>query len=128
MIVLDTHAFVWLAVAPERLGAAASLALVEEERAICTITVQEIAYLVVRGRIKLDRPVATWVSDVLAVHEVQAIAPGVAVAVRAGSLDPATFPGDPADRLIYSTAIEHGARLATADECLRAADPARTVW
>jgi PIN domain nuclease of toxin-antitoxin system len=48
--------------------------------------------------------------------------------VRAGSLDVAEFPGDPADRLIYATAIEHGSRIASADERLRAADPKRVVW
>jgi PIN domain nuclease of toxin-antitoxin system len=128
VIVLDTHALVWLAVAPERLGEAAAAAIEAEDRAISTISVQEVAYLVMRGRIELDRPVTTWISDVLRAHRVEPIEPSVAVAVRAGSLEPSKFPGDPADRLIYATAVEHGARLATADERLRAADPARVVW
>jgi PIN domain nuclease of toxin-antitoxin system len=128
VIVLDTHVFVWLAAAPERLSQAVRRALAEDSSAISTITVQEVAYLVMRGRIELDRPVGAWVSDVLAVHEIEPVAPGVAVAVRAGSLEPSRFPGDPADRLIYATAVEHGARLASADERLRAADPARVIW
>jgi PIN domain nuclease of toxin-antitoxin system len=33
---------------------------------------------------------------------------------------PSSFPGDPADRLIYATAIEHGWRLVTKDRRLRA--------
>jgi PIN domain nuclease of toxin-antitoxin system len=32
---------------------------------------------------------------------------------------PSSFPGDPADRLIYATAIEHGYRLVTRDDRLR---------
>lgn len=32
---------------------------------------------------------------------------------------PSSFPGDPADRLIYATAIETGAQLVTKDEKLR---------
>jgi PIN domain nuclease of toxin-antitoxin system len=129
VIVLDTHILVWLAVVSERLGADVREVLAEgAELAISTVTVQEIAYLVMRGRIELDRPVRTWVADVLAAHEVRPIPPSVAVALRAGSLDFANFPGDPADRLIYATAVEHGARLATADERLRAVDPARVVW
>jgi PIN domain nuclease of toxin-antitoxin system len=128
VIVLDTHILVWLAVTSERLGAGVREVLAEgAELAISTVTVEEIAYLVMRGRIELDRPVRTWVADVLSAHEVRPIAPSVAVALRAGSLDPADFPGDPADRLIYATAVEHGARLATADERLRAVDPARIV-
>lgn len=129
MIVLDTHILVWLAAAADRLGAGAREALSgSDELAISTVSVQEIAYLVTRGRIELDRPVRRWVSDVLGVHAVTPIAPDVAIALRAGSFDPETFPGDPADRLIYATAVERGARLATADGRLRAFDPARVAW
>ncbi len=128
MIVLDTHVLIWLVAAPERLSDAVVAALAESDRAISTITVQEIAYLVMRGKVRLDRPVGAWIADVLAVHEIQALPPSVAVAVRAGCLDASRFPGDPADRLIYATAVEHGGRLATADERLRAADPARALW
>jgi PIN domain nuclease of toxin-antitoxin system len=129
VIVLDTHALIWLADAPERLGDAAHKALSEEaHRAVSTISAQEIAYLVMRRRLELDRPVARWIADVLSVHEVQAIPPSVAIAVRAGSLDAASFPGDPADRLIYATALDQGARVVSADERLRAVDPHRVVW
>ena len=40
------------------------------------------------------------------------------IAAAAVSL-PTSFPGDPADRLIYATAIEHGWRLVTKDGRLR---------
>lgn len=129
MIVLDTHALIWLADAPDRLGEAARKALSDEtDRAISTISAQEIAYLVMRRRLELDRPAARWIADALNVHEVQPIAPSVAIAVRAGSLDAASFPGDPADRLIYATAVEQAARIVSADERLRAVDPERVIW
>ena len=43
---------------------------------------------------------------------------------------PASFPGDPADRLIYATAIEKGLRLVTKDRRLRSHKYPRriTVW
>ncbi len=43
---------------------------------------------------------------------------------------PASFPGDPADRLIYATAIEQGCRLITKDARLRAHPHPRplAVW
>jgi len=44
------------------------------------------------------------------------------------ALLPATFPGDPADRLIYATAVAHGVRLITRDERISAFDPQRTIW
>lgn len=129
MIVLDTHVFVWLAASPDRLSSAARGAIeLEGEPAISTITVQEVAYLVVRDRLTLDRPVEQWVADALHEHEIEPLAPGVGVAARAGSLKPGEFPGDPADRIIYATALEHGARLITADARLRSLDPARCVW
>jgi PIN domain nuclease of toxin-antitoxin system len=128
VIVLDTHALIWLADAPDRLGEQARSALSEEtDRAISTISAQEIAYLVMHGRLELDRSVRRWIADVLSVHEVRAIPPTVAIAVRAGSLD-ADFPGDPADRLIYATAVEQAARVASADERLRSVDPERVIW
>jgi PIN domain nuclease of toxin-antitoxin system len=129
VIVLDTHALVWLAADPERLGDGAREAIAAEaDRAISTISAQEIAYLVMRGRLELDRPVRVWIADVLRAHEVQAIAPTLSIAVHAGSLDATQFPGDPADRLIYATAVEHGSRIASADRLLRSLDPDRVVW
>jgi PIN domain nuclease of toxin-antitoxin system len=129
MIVLDTHILIWLAATSKRLGKHAREVLAgDSELAISTVSVQEIAYLVTRGRIELDRPLKTWVSDVLTVHDIRPIAPDVSVALRAGSFDPEKFPGDPADRVIYATAVEHSAQLATADERLRAVDPARIAW
>jgi PIN domain nuclease of toxin-antitoxin system len=129
LIVLDTHVLIWLAGSPEQISTAARRELAADpELAISMASIQEIAYLVARGRVAMDRPVAAWVRDALAVHEVQALAATVSASLRAGSLDPAEFHGDPVDRLIYATAVEHDARLVTADERLRGSDPARTVW
>jgi PIN domain nuclease of toxin-antitoxin system len=129
LILLDTHVLVWLAAERERLSAAALDAVESEhELGIALVSAQELAYLVVRGRLEMDRPVDTWVRDALNVQEVRAIAPTVSSSLRAGSLDPKEFHGDPIDRLIYATAVEHDAQLVTADERLRQFDPERTVW
>lgn len=128
MIVLDTHVLIWLANRPERLSAAAAGAIeMDEEPAISTITAQEIAYLAMRDKIELDSPAGAWIADALAKHQITPIEPDIAIAVRAGSLE-APFPGDPADRAIYATAVERGARLISADTRLRDFDPARVVW
>jgi predicted nucleic acid-binding protein len=52
-----------------------------------------------------------------------------AIALAAATL-PSTFPGDPADRLIYATALGTGLRLITKDERLRGyrAPRAVTIW
>jgi PIN domain nuclease of toxin-antitoxin system len=129
LILLDTHVLIWLAGARERLSRPALEAVEADlERAICVVSLQEIAYLVVRGRLGMDRPIDTWVADALGVLGVRALPPTVSSSLRAGRLDPAEFHGDPIDRLIYATALEHDARLVTADERLRAFDPERTLW
>jgi PIN domain nuclease of toxin-antitoxin system len=129
VIVLDTHVLIWLAAERERLTKPALDALeVELDLAFALASVQEIAYLAVRGRLAMDRPVARWVSDALGILEARALSPTVSTSIRAGSLDPRTFHGDPMDRLIYATALEHDARLVTADERLRQFDPERTIW
>ena len=129
MILLDTHAFVWLADAPDRLSPPARMAIAEDaEPAISAISVQEIAYLTVRGRLELDRPVGVWVGDALSTHDVRVHPLTVAIALRAGSLDPTAFPGDPADRIIYATATECGASLLSRDTDIAAFDPARVLW
>jgi PIN domain nuclease of toxin-antitoxin system len=129
LTVLDTHVLIWLAGAPERLSTRARKEIAaSSELAICMASVQEIAYLAVRGRLAMDRPVGTWIRDAMTVHEVRALPATVSASLRAGSLKPDEFHGDPIDRLIYATAIEHDAQLVTADERLRESDPARTVW
>jgi PIN domain nuclease of toxin-antitoxin system len=129
VILLDTHVLVWLAGARERLSATAEETIDSgQELAISMASVQEIAYLVARGRLTMDRPVETWIGDALNVHEVRALPPTVSAALRAGSLDPVEFHGDPVDRLIYATAVEHDAQLVSADERLRRSDPVRVVW
>jgi PIN domain nuclease of toxin-antitoxin system len=43
---------------------------------------------------------------------------------------PSAFPGDPADRLIYATAIEHGLKLVSKDREIRDHDGPRSlvIW
>ncbi|MGC1166786.1 MAG: type II toxin-antitoxin system VapC family toxin [Solirubrobacterales bacterium] len=129
LTILDTHVLVWLVASPERISARGRRAIAaDSELAISMASIQEIAYLVVRGRLAMDRPLGVWIRDALAVHEVQALPTTVPACLRAGSLDPEGFHGDPVDRLIYATAVEHDAQLVTADGRLRKSDPARTIW
>lgn len=129
MILLDTHVVLWRTLDPDRLSEkAAGLLEAESGKAISAITVQETAYLVARGRVDLYKPVGNWFADALGVLNAVALPATVPIALRAGSLNPREFHGDPIDRLIYATAVEHDARLVTADERLHGFDPERTVW
>jgi PIN domain nuclease of toxin-antitoxin system len=53
------------------------------------------------------------------------ISPAIA---ETGASLPNSFSHDPADRIIYATAIEHGLRLVTKDEDMRAHKQASTIW
>ena len=129
MIVLDTHILLWRMLEPERVSVAAEEAIsTADALAISAITFQEVAYLVARGRVDLYKPVGPWLGDALGSIEAVALPASASVALSAGSLDPQRFHGDPMDRLIYATAIEHDALLVTADKRLRQFDPERTVW
>ncbi len=129
MIVLDTHAWLWWLAAPDRLSERARETIEQASGiGVSTLSAWEIATLTARGRISLDRDVRMWVRQALADARIEPLAPSPDVAVAAGLLDPARFPGDPVDRLIYSTARSIDATLITRDQAIRAFDPATTLW
>lgn len=128
MIILDTHVWLWWQTAEEKLSSRALTEITEADRlGVCTISCYEIARACARGRIRLDRGVRTWITQALAVERVEPLELTHRVAMEAGDLGP-EFPGDPVDRIIYSTTIEHGTQLVTRDRALRSVDPARTLW
>lgn len=129
MIVLDTHVWLWWLAEPSKLSRAARQAIDEAgEIAVSAISSWEIAMLVKRRRISLDRDVATWVRQALAPARVVSQPLSSDIAVAAGLLDGDGFPGDPADRFIYATAQARRARLVTRDEKIRRFDARVTVW
>ena len=129
MIVLDTHVWLWWASVPSRLSRRVRQAIEDADSlGICTISCWEVAMLVARGRISLDRDVETWVRQALAVEKVEPLTLTADIAVKAGLLDADRFPGDPVDRIVYATASLHAARLATKDRELRSYAPRHTLW
>jgi len=69
-------------------------------------------------------PVRSWLER--PAEQVRTLGVTHAMAETATSL-PASFPRDPADRLIYATAIEHGLQLVSKDERLRAHPHSRPI-
>ena len=129
MIVLDTHVWLWWMADPARLSGSSREAIAQTSNVgICTLSAWELAMLVTRGRISLDRDVGSWVRHALAEHRVESLAPSADIAIAAGLLDANSFPGDPVDRLIYATARSLDAPLVTRDRAIRAFDPTRTIW
>ena len=128
MILLDTHAWIWWMDAPGRLPRRVRARLRDaKEIGVSAISCWEIAVLVDRGRLELDRDVLLWIRQSLAQPRMSLVplAPEIAVAAARLSTD---FPGDPGDRIIYSTARHHGWQLVTADDRIREHDPVSTIW
>ncbi|MGQ0573929.1 MAG: type II toxin-antitoxin system VapC family toxin [Pseudonocardia sp.] len=127
-VLLDTHLVHWWAAEPERLSPRAAAALTgATELAVAAITWFELAWLATHERIELAIPIERWLGRLGA--DVRTIGSTPAIARIAVEL-PSSFPGDPADRLIFATAVEHGATLVTKDRRLRKHRHPReiTIW
>jgi PIN domain nuclease of toxin-antitoxin system len=126
--VLDTHAWIWWTDGDPRLSDVAAAEIdSSEELVVSAISAWEVATLERLGRLKLAPDTRVWVRRALAQPRVASVPVSANVALTAGSLLP-PFPGDPADRIIFATAMEQGARLVTADRRLARHDPERVVW
>jgi PIN domain nuclease of toxin-antitoxin system len=127
-ILLDTHVVHWWSAEPQRVSSRAQKALEEaDELVVVAICWYELAWLARHERIVLNVPIRSWLEGLAAQLRTIGVTP--AIADTAASL-PSTFPGDPADRLIYATAIEHGLDLVIKDRAIRDHDRPRslTVW
>lgn len=127
-VLLDSHVLHWWSAEPDRLSEAAADAISSAgELAVASISWFELAWLARHERIVVAIPVAAWLEELAA--QVRTIGITPAVAATAVSL-PDSFPGDPADRLIFATAVEYGWPLITKDERLRKHRYPRqiTVW
>lgn len=116
-VLLDTHVIHWWSAEPERLSRTATSTIgAASELAVGAISWYELAWLARHERITVAIPVRSWLEGLAS--GVRTIDVSPAIADTAVAL-PSTFPGDPADRLIYATAIEHGLQLVTKDRRMR---------
>ena len=116
-VVLDTHVVHWWSAEPDRISAEASKTIEDaDELAVADISWFELAWLAEHERIVVSIPIASWLRQLATQVRTIPITPSIAnTAVGM----PSSFTGDPADRLIYATAVENGWRLVTKDERLR---------
>ncbi|MGH3851876.1 MAG: type II toxin-antitoxin system VapC family toxin [Pseudonocardiaceae bacterium] len=118
-MLLDTHVLLWWHAGGELLSARAAREIARAEKVLVSpISCWEDATLVRKRRVRLDRPVADWCAQLFREDRVARADLDPAAATWAGSLDE-TFPGDPADRLIFATAFHSAAPLISRDEKLR---------
>ena len=127
MIVLDTHAWLWWASEPSRLGRAARKHLEAADRiGVASVSCFEVAAAAAKGRISLDRGALDWLHQAIALPRVELLPLTPAIAVKATELG--RFHGDPADRLIVATALLESAPLVTKDRRIRKYQAVVTIW
>ncbi len=130
MILVDTHVVLWLAFHPDRLSKKAREAIDEARKnkdgmAICDITLLELGTLASRGRLNLNISLESFLAEVEARFVVLPIKSGACA--RIAEL-PATYPKDPADRIIAATALMEGLTLLTEDREIRRSNVVPTIW
>ncbi len=121
LVLIDTHVWVWLLNGDQKLNPKALKAiersLSAESVLLSAISPWEVAMLVSKGRLTLDRDVGEWVQTATSLSgiRIEPITPEIAVA---STRLPDVLHSDPADRLIVATARHLGALLITDDQKL----------
>ena len=126
MVVLDTHAAVWWASDPTRLGRAAHARLETEDRlGIPTIVFWEVALLVRKRKLDLGMPVSAWADAIQSVPRVETLSLTAEIAIAADALK---MHADPADRFIVATALQYRVPLVSKDRLMRSLRLVATIW
>ena len=129
-VLLDTHVWLWWLTGSPRMPARQREALDQQAARelpfIAAISMWEAQMLVSRGRLVPSEPFDQWIRRMTAPDTVRILPLDSDVVVALHEL-PASFHGDPADRLIVATARAHALQLATDDSAIRRSRLAR-LW
>ena len=119
---MDTHVWLWWLLGSERLARRERQALdrlaSRAELCLAAVSLWEAQMLYARGRLVLDRPFDVWIREAAAAAVIEIAPLDVEIVIALNGL-PASFHGDPADRLIVATARAHRIPLATYDRVIR---------
>lgn len=121
-VLLDTHFWVWWLTPSSPLSVKERRALddLAERRslAISAISLWEVQMLHARNRLELPVSLAEWLSQAADENLVTLVPLNIDVVLALDQL-PASFHGDPADRVIIATARAAALSLATRDAAIR---------
>jgi PIN domain nuclease of toxin-antitoxin system len=118
VILLDTHIWVWWVTGAAELAPRHAQLLRDHEStgiSVSVISCWEVATLVARQRLIVNRPALAWIETALAYPGVQLVPLSPHIAVASTQL-PGEFHRDPADRILVATANSLACPLLTADE------------
>lgn len=118
-LLLDTHIWIWSLEEPSRLTGRLRRRLDRAESLwLSPVSTWELALLIERGRVGLDRPIRAWVDEAFRRAPLRDATLSREVVLR--SRDVGLGHDDPADRFLAATAAVHDLTLVTADSRLLA--------
>ena len=129
MIVLDTHAWVWWTIDPDRLSGTQRRKIGDSEDdriGVSAISCWEVAKLCEYERLSLPVDLHEWFQLALRYPGVSLLELTPEVAVESTTL-PGAFHRDPADQIIVATARVHNCPLVTSDDRIVGYPHVRTV-
>ncbi len=115
---LDTHVWIWLINGDSSLKKKSLDVITAASRRgrvyVSVISVWEVAMLVSKGRLLLEKPLQQWCLEALGAPgiQVQLLTPDIAIE---SCVLPGPFHGDPADRMIVATARLKNTTIITRD-------------
>ncbi len=129
-VLLDTHIWVWWLLGsselPKRERTELDRLASRGALRIAAVSLWEAQMLHAKKRLVLHQSFDVWIRDAAAADVVQILPLDVEVVIAVDNL-PASFHGDPADRLIVATSRRHDIPLSTHDGLIRKSRVA-TLW
>ena len=128
MILLDTHAFVWLATDPKKLSKKVwrHLESAADELAVSLVATWEIALLQKKGRLELPLPAADFIGRALRHHGIRELPLTRDIILLAINLP--DIHNDPFDRILIAEAILRKIPMVTKDRVIGEYPGIKTVW
>lgn len=127
MMVLDTHAWIWMAAESQEISDSLRRRLKIEELGVSAISCWEVAMLVTKRRLAFSSDVQDWIEAALQRPRLRLLPLDPKIMVLSTRL-PGNFHEDPADRMIVATCLHHRATLVTRDQRITDWGYIRTVW
>ena len=128
MIILDTHAWLWWNNESSNLSNSARTAIdLTDAIGISAMSCWEVAMLAGKSRIELSMDVEAWINLALEHPKVRLLPLTPQIAVLSTRL-PGNFHGDPGDRLIVATALNHKVPLISKDRKIQEWGYLQVIW